>query len=71
MTVSTEDTVAGFKDHIFDKAKEECFSMAGIDQQKMIIFFRSDGDGTLRYYLDDTKFEGITCPKFAFLPGFL
>ncbi|KAG0027220.1 hypothetical protein BGZ81_005784, partial [Podila clonocystis] len=71
VTVSKEDTVAGLKDHIFNKAEDEGFSMEGIDLQSTTVCFLDDGDNKTYVYLDDIHLKDFdSTPKFAFLPDF-
>ncbi|KAF9368161.1 hypothetical protein CPC16_005632, partial [Podila verticillata] len=70
VTVSTQETIASFKDHVLNMADREGFSMTGIDQQSMIVSFLDDNDKKVyNYENDDIELRDIT-PRFAFLPDF-
>lgn len=83
--VSEEDTIAGLKDHIFNKAEEEGFDVKNIEQESMIVAFqdgfRDNGEIQLCHYSSNniqlkafrcSCKEDCTCsPKVAFLPCFL
>ncbi|KAG0344768.1 hypothetical protein BG005_001681 [Podila minutissima] len=69
--VSPEDTVAGLKDHIFNKADDKGFDMAGFDQESMEVDFRDVDSENPCFYSNETKLKDFEEPcDVAFLPCF-
>ncbi|KAG0068432.1 hypothetical protein BGZ90_000581 [Linnemannia elongata] len=67
-----KDTVASFKDLIFDKAEEKGFNMEGIDPEAVFIGFQDDAYQAAEYYHEGKKlkdFENV--PRYAFLGHYL